>query len=121
MAFIVVVDDDADVRELIETTLQLAGHEVRTVTSGPEALAAVGEARPDLVITDHVMPGMTGLELAQALRADAGTADVPIILLTGTEKYRDLFAVDRWIEKPFSPAQLRSHVQLLLRRSASTR
>lgn len=119
MADIVVVDDDADVRDLIETTLGLDGHDIRPVTDGPAALAAIGAARPDLLITDHVMPGMTGLELARAVRAEAGTADLPIILLTGTEKHRDLFAVDRWLEKPFSPAALRSHVQALLRRAAA--
>ncbi|MGA5301809.1 response regulator [Nucisporomicrobium flavum] len=121
MAFIVVVDDDADVRELIETTLVLDGHEVRAVTGGPEALAAVRERQPDLLVTDHVMPGMTGLELVRALREDAATAPIPTILLTGTEKYRDLSMVDRWLEKPFSPVALRTHVQALLRRSASAR
>ncbi|MFI5495858.1 response regulator transcription factor [Actinoplanes sp. NPDC051859] len=117
MAFIMVVDDDADVRDLIETTLRMDGHEVNCASGGSQALTAMREQQPDLLVTDQMMPGMTGLELVRAMREDHAIGDVPIILLTGTEKHRDLYVVDRWLEKPFSPARLRSHVQALLRRT----
>ncbi|MEV6596167.1 response regulator [Actinoplanes sp. NPDC051346] len=121
MALIMVVDDDTDVRDLIETTLRVDGHEVLSAVSAPEALTAMRENQPDLLVTDQMMPGMTGLELVRAMREDHTIAEVPIILLTGTDKHRDLFSVDRWLEKPFSPSRLRSHVQALLSRSASQR
>ncbi|GGQ49708.1 response regulator [Couchioplanes azureus] len=121
MALIMVVDDDVDVRDLIELTLRTDGHDVLSANDAPEALTAMRENQPDLLVTDQMMPGMTGLELIRAMREDHTIAEIPVILLTGADKHRDLFSVDRWLEKPFSPARLRSHVQALLNRSASHR
>jgi two-component system phosphate regulon response regulator PhoB len=118
MALIVAADDDADVLELIAMTLRGGGHEVVTTVSAPDALMAIQTRRPDLLVTDFQMPGMTGVELAQRLRSDDATAAIPIILLTAVGKYKDLHTVDRWLDKPFSPARLRAHVDTLLSRTA---
>jgi CheY-like chemotaxis protein len=119
MSLIVAADDDADVRELIAMTLQGGGHEVVAIADAPGALKAIRNRRPDLVVTDFQMPGMTGVELAQQLRGDEATAAIPIILLTAVGKHKDLHTVDRWLDKPFSPAKLRAHVDTLLRRASS--
>jgi CheY-like chemotaxis protein len=119
MALIVAADDDADVLELVVTTLQLGGHEVVGTRSAPDALTAIRSRTPDLLVTDYQMPGMTGVELAQQLRGDDATAALPIILLTAVGKHKDLHTVDRWLDKPFSPARLRTHVDALLRRTTA--
>ncbi|MFI7601514.1 response regulator [Actinoplanes sp. NPDC049681] len=119
MAFIVVVDDDEDVRELMKTSLRGGGHEIVAAADASEALVTIRDRRPDLIVTDFQMPGMTGLELAQLVRAEQATAEVPIILLTAVAKYKDFNSVDRWLDKPFSPASLRHHAEALLRRTMS--
>ena len=80
-----VVDDDADVRDLIAQVLSQAGFEVDDAADGFSALAKVSHRRPDLVVTDLRMPGMHGIDLLNRIRRIHG--DVPVILATGLETY----------------------------------
>src|SRR3954447_26206352 len=82
MARIVIADDDADIRELVVFKLRHAGHEVLPVADGAAAVEACLGNKPDLVILDVMMPGMSGLEAAKVLRADESMTGVPIIMLT---------------------------------------
>ncbi len=118
MAVIVIVDDDPDLLQLIQLTLEGAEHEVVPAADGFAALEQIRLRQPDLLVTDEMMPGMTGTELAERLRADEATADLPIILLTAASVIsKDLGVVDRWLAKPFRPRYLLSHADALLRRS----
>lgn len=102
MAVIVAAEDDADVAGLLATTLVRAGHVVHLAGNGPRALQMVAECHPDLVILDHGMPGMTGLDVARRLRADDATATVPMMMLSAAlpDGARDVF--DRVLHKPVS-------------------
>jgi threonine synthase len=78
----VVVDDEPDVHELLRAVLEPAGYRVRTSSDGASGLELIRAERPDLVILDLVMPGMSGFEVAHRLRSEPATADIPIIVLT---------------------------------------
>ncbi|MBD8870112.1 response regulator transcription factor [Nocardioides donggukensis] len=124
MVNIVVADDDEDIRELVVFKLRQSGHEVTAVSDGAAAVSACQAERPALVLLDVMMPGMSGLDAARALRADPGTATLPIILLTARAQEADIeqgFAtgVDDYITKPFSPRELASRVTAVLARSGA--
>jgi CheY-like chemotaxis protein len=93
MAVIVAAEDDVDVADLLAATLCRAGHVVHVAGTGPRALQMVAEWHPDLVILDHNMPGMTGLDVARRLRADESTASLPILMLSAAapDDARDVF------------------------------
>ncbi len=121
MSKILVVDDDTDIRELIEFKLVSMGHEVVSERDGEGGLAAARSELPDLVVLDWMMPRLTGLEVCVALRDDPDLARVPIILLTAKAQEADVqrgFAAgaDDYIVKPFSPRELASRVDALLQR-----
>ena len=82
MAVIVTAEDDIDVADMLTTTLSRAGHQVHPVGTGPRALQMVAQFHPDLVILDHAMPGMTGLDVARRLRADSLTASTPLLMFS---------------------------------------
>src|SRR3954468_12438102 len=82
MARIVIADDDADIRELVVFKLRHAGHDVLPVADGAAAVEACLADKPDLLILDVMMPGMSGLEAARTLRENPAMAGVPIIMLT---------------------------------------
>ena len=110
-ARVLVADDNADMREYLARLLRSAGYRVTTVTDGQAALDAVRAGAPDLVISDVMMPRLDGLGLVTALRADARTAAVPVLLLTaraGQEaSIEGLRAgADDYLVKPFSAAEL---------------
>ena len=85
MALIVVVDDEVLLADLLANLLTDDGHETVTASHGRAALQLIRERKPALVITDFMMPLMTGLELAQALRADSDLKDIPVILVSGAQ------------------------------------
>src|SRR3546814_20189036 len=121
MAKIVVADDDEDIRELVVFKLRQIGHEVVAVGDGAAAVAACVEHEPDLALLDIMMPGMSGLDAARALRADAASARLPIIMPTARAQESDVdqgFSVgfDEYIPKPFPPRNLASRVAALLPR-----
>ena len=122
MANVLVVDDDATVREVVVGYLRNAGHEVHEAADGAGALEAVGRVGADLVVLDVMMPGIDGLEVCRRLRRHS---DVPIVLLTalGAEQERVVgleIGADDYVTKPFSPRELVLRVDSILRRSAGT-
>ncbi|MFT5223650.1 MAG: EAL domain-containing protein (putative c-di-GMP-specific phosphodiesterase class I), partial [Glaciecola sp.] len=117
---VLVVDDTADVRELAIMALVAVGFEVHEAADGASALAAAKSLVPDCVVLDLVMPGMDGLQVCRALRADPITADCTIVLLTAVNEAADkseAFAAgaDDYIVKPFSPRDLAGRVAAALR------
>jgi two-component system alkaline phosphatase synthesis response regulator PhoP len=118
---ILIVEDEPDIAELVAHTLQRAGYGTVVVPTGPEALARARTAPPALVILDLMLPGLDGLAVCQALRADARTAAVPILILTARTDESDRVAglelgADDYVTKPFSPRELAARVAALLRR-----
>ncbi|GHF62335.1 DNA-binding response OmpR family regulator [Amycolatopsis bartoniae] len=114
---VLVVDDNPMFRELLARGLALEGFEVATAPSGPEALVRLSERRPDLVLTDVDMPGMTGLELVRTLRE--WDADTPVLFVTGRATDADEaagFAAggNGYLVKPFGWSELLERVQALL-------
>lgn len=85
MALIVIAEDEFLIAEVITIMLEEAGHEVEAAPHGVAALELVMQKRPDLILTDFMMPLMTGLELAQAVRAIPDFANIPIILMSGAQ------------------------------------
>ncbi len=93
MAKVLVVEDDVDIRGLVENRLRRHGHRVVSVGSGEEALAAIAEKGvPDVAVLDVLMPGMSGLDLLRTLRADPGTAHLPAVFLSGRIQESDVDA-----------------------------
>ena len=86
---ILVVDDDPSVRDLVTLQLGLEGHEVVTAVDGSEALPAVEEHAPELVVLDVMMPGLSGWEVLEQLRADPRHARLPVLLLTARDVPHD--------------------------------
>src|SRR5215831_772646 len=119
---VAVVDDDQDILELVETMLEMEGHQVITFDSGLRALEALRAKSPDLVILDIKMPEMDGMELLRQLRA---RSQVPVIFLTGkSDEVDELLALrhgaDDFIRKPFSQRVLVERVRTVLRRFRSS-
>lgn len=119
MARILVVDDDEDIRGLVQARLRAAGHLVVAASSGPEALAVVGErGAPDLAVLDVSMPGMTGFDLLGELRARDGMAELPVIFLSAKVQEEDVEAGRAlgatYLTKPFVASALLSAVEKAL-------
>lgn len=119
---ILVVDDEASIRELLRFNLQKEGYEVREAADGPAALQRVREQRPDLVLLDLMLPGLDGLEVCRALKGQQATAGIPIIMLTAKNEEVDKvlgleLGADDYQTKPFSPRELLARVKAVLRRS----
>jgi DNA-binding response OmpR family regulator len=122
MARVLVIEDDGDISALIAHYLEKDGYAAETIADGGRALSAARETPPDLIILDLMLPGMNGLEICKALRADNRTAALPIIMLTarGEESERVLgldVGADDYVVKPFSPQELMARVRALLRRT----
>jgi two-component system response regulator MprA len=116
---VLVVDDDAPVRRMLERTLSAEGHAVTTAADGGAALAAIERTVPDLVILDVAMPGLDGLAVTQRLRGKGVTA--PILLLTARDAVVDRVAgldagADDYLTKPFAVEELIARVRALTRR-----
>jgi two-component system phosphate regulon response regulator PhoB len=117
------VDDDADIRDMLQFKLAKAGFEVHTEEDGETGLAAARQLQPDLILLDWMMPRLTGPEVVRGLRQEEADTRVPVILLTAKAQETDVqrgFAAgaDDYISKPFSPRELMSRVQALLARAA---
>ena len=123
---ILVVDNEPDIRQLIELNLQLEGYRVATACDGEEALEQATSLRPALIILDVMMPKLDGFEVCRRLRADARTSAVPVILLTSrtltVDRVVGLTAgADGYIIKPFVPVELLARVRTTLRRARELR
>src|SRR5436853_4091360 len=115
-ADVLVVEDEPDIRHLIAHPLQREGFRCREVATGTDALRAVRTSLPDLIVLDLMLPEIDGLEVCRRLRADAGTAAVPIIMLTAKTDEVDRvvgleLGADDYVAKPFSPKELIARVR----------
>ena len=121
MTEILVVDDDRDVAQSIELALRRHDFRVTLAYSGVEALKALRRYRPDLVVLDVMMPGMSGLEVCRRMRTDPNLSDLPVIFLTARGQARDRIegfkaGADDYIGKPFILEELMLRVRAILRR-----
>ncbi len=121
---ILVVDDEPDITALVAYHLAKAGHRVSTAANGPDALKAAREERPDIIILDVMLPGVSGYDVLAELRRLEETRDVGVILLTARREEPDRIrglslGADDYLTKPFSPAELALRVKALLRRLAA--
>ena len=114
---LLLVDDDAGLRALLRTTFELADIEVEEAESAVLALKAIRERRPDAIVLDVRMPGMSGLELCRYLKDDPETAAIAVVLLTGSDggesDHAEEAGADALVHKPFSPLELLSVVERL--------
>lgn len=111
MKTIVYAEDEPNLRLLVTSTLEDPRFDLVTCTDGSEALAAARAHRPDLLVLDWMMPGLTGLDVVRTLRAEPGFADTPVIMLTARSQDVDRAAaaaagVTHYLTKPFSPLEL---------------
>lgn len=119
MKRIIVCDDEPHIVEGLRFLLRRADREIVVTYSGMEALNEVHELRPDLLVVDVMMPGMSGLEVVSTLRADPRTKDLPIIILTAKGQAQDAaMAQEVWgaivVAKPFQPAALKELISATL-------
>ncbi len=122
MAKLLIVEDEADIRELISFNLEMSGYEVEKARDGEEGLALAKSGNFDLIILDLMLPGMDGLKVCSALRKNPDTASTPVIMLTAKSQDDDVVdglesGADDYITKPFSPKILIARVKAALRRS----
>ena len=116
---ILVADDEASIRRILETRLKMVGYDVITAADGEEALEAFQKHNPDLIILDVMMPKMDGYGVTREVRRNS---DVPIIILTAlgdvSERITGLeLGADDYVVKPFSPKELEARVRAVLRRT----
>ncbi|MEW6067325.1 MAG: winged helix-turn-helix domain-containing protein [Nitrospirota bacterium] len=120
--YILVVDDESDLVELVSYNLKREGFIIDSAPSGEIAMDKIRKGRYNLVILDLMLPGIQGTDLCRMLKNDAKTADLPIIMLTAkTDEVDKIIGLeigaDDYITKPFSPMELVSRVKALLRRT----
>jgi DNA-binding response OmpR family regulator len=116
---VMVVDDDASIRELASLYLRKEGYDVTAVADGDAALAAIGGAQPSLIVLDIMLPGLSGYDVCKRLRAES---DIPIIMLTARDDDVDKIVglglgADDYLTKPFNPRELVARVKAVLRRA----
>ena len=119
-AAVLLVDDDAPIRRMLERTLSAEGYDVSAVGDGGAALASVERSVPDVIVLDVAMPGVDGLAVTRRLRAKG--LPVPILLLTARDALRERVAgldagADDYLVKPFEVEELTARVRALLRRN----
>jgi DNA-binding response OmpR family regulator len=119
MAKILVIEDDPDMRGLMDYKLKSGGHEVAVTDTGEDGLAIVRELCPDLVLLDVQLPDATGLEVCRLLRADPATADLLIVMVSASAAANEVddglsAGADDYVTKPFAPSNLVSRIEALL-------
>jgi two-component system alkaline phosphatase synthesis response regulator PhoP len=124
MGIILIVEDEADIANLVKYQLEKEGLTARTVPDGKQALDLIVRDHPDLIILDLMLPGADGLEVCRRLRANNATQGIPIIMLTAKAEEVDRvlgleMGADDYVAKPFSPRELVARVKAVLRRTAT--
>lgn len=125
MSSILIVEDSQDMRDLVSGYLQAEGHSVTSVKSGKEGLRIVADLKPDLIVSDIMMPGLDGFGVFEAVRSDPRTASIPVVFLTAMNDRETLLralraGVDDFVSKPFQRAELVSVVARRLHAGAGT-
>jgi two-component system phosphate regulon response regulator PhoB len=120
---VLVVDDEAAIRDMIRFALEQADMNVKSAANAHEALLSISEKRPDIILMDWMMPGVSGIELTRRLRKDSYSRDIPIIMLTARVTEDDKVAgleagTDDYVIKPFSPRELIARIRAVLRRGS---
>jgi len=120
---ILVIDDEQDLIELVRYNLVKEGFEVSSALDGESGLATALREMPDVVVVDLMLPGIDGLEVCRALRADERTAQIPVVMLTAKTSESDRvvgleLGADDYVTKPFSPRELAARIKAVLRRVA---
>lgn len=121
---ILLVEDEAEIRDMLKFALSRAGFEVWEADTAEAALHTLDGLLPSLVVVDWMLPGLSGVDLAKRLRRDEHTARLPLIMLTARGEESDKLksfesGIDDYIVKPFSPRELIARVKALLRRSGA--
>ncbi len=119
---ILIVDDEAPIREMIAVALEMAGYSCMEAANAQDAHARIIDTPPSLILLDWMMPGTSGIELARRLKRDELTADIPIIMLTAKGEEDNKIhgletGADDYITKPFSPRELVARLKAVLRRT----
>lgn len=119
---ILIVEDEAALVELLTYNLEKAGFQTTVARDGEEAMLAVAEAKPDLVLLDWMLPYVSGIEICRRLRRNPETRDLPVILLTARGEEGDRIrglesGADDYVVKPFSPTELIARVRAVMRRT----
>ncbi|MEJ7846244.1 MAG: response regulator [Acidimicrobiales bacterium] len=116
---ILVVDDDPVILQLLQVSFEMDGFAVLTAADGAEGVAMARRERPDVVVSDVMMPRMSGLELLAELKGDPDTAGIPVLLLSAKAQNNDVSGgldagADDYVTKPFEPLDLLDRVTRLL-------
>jgi two-component system, OmpR family, alkaline phosphatase synthesis response regulator PhoP len=123
---VLVIDDERDLIELVRYNLEKEGFSVIGADNGESGLSLAASEKPDAIVVDLMLPGIDGLEVCRLLRADSGTARIPIIMLTakGSEADRIVgleLGADDYVTKPFNPREFAARIKAILRRSSGFR
>ena len=118
---VLIVDDEKDLRTLLDFNLKRAGYRTAQAASGREALERAGSQRPDLILLDLTLPDVSGTDLCVKLKADPATQEIPVVMLTARSGEADRIAgfelgADDYVAKPFSVRELMLRVDAVLRR-----
>lgn len=119
---ILIVEDEAEIRDMLKFSLERANYEVIEAETAEDALRALEEKIPDLLLVDWMLPGISGIEFLRRIRGDELTVSSPVIMLTARGEEQDKlkgfdYGVDDFMTKPFSPKELLARIKALLRRS----
>jgi two-component system phosphate regulon response regulator PhoB len=122
MARILVIEDEPDIRQVLDYNLRLAGHDVVSAPRGHEGLRLVREQRPDLVLLDLMLPDLPGTEVCRAIKDDTATRSIPVMMLTAKGEEIDRvvgfeLGADDYLTKPFSVRELALRIRAILRRN----
>jgi two-component system alkaline phosphatase synthesis response regulator PhoP len=123
---VLVVDDEIYIVHILDFSLGMEGYEVITALDGEQALEKARSEKPDLIVLDIMMPKLDGYETCKQLKADAGTKDIPVILLSAKGRNVDQkigfeVGADDYITKPFSPRKLVERINAILGQTSPNR
>ncbi|MBN2532865.1 MAG: response regulator [Spirochaetales bacterium] len=122
---ILVVEDDANILELIRYNLIQKGYKVTSVSTGEKALLTIGAGKPDLLLLDLMLPGIDGLKICELIKKDENTREIPVIMVTAKGEEEDIvrgleLGADDYVTKPFRIDVLLARITAVLRRSKGT-
>lgn len=119
---VLIVDDEAPIREMIAVALEMAGYHCREASNARDAYSSIVDNRPDLILLDWMLPETSGIELVRRLKRDDITVDIPIVMLTAKSEEDNKIqglevGADDFITKPFSPRELVARLRAVIRRA----